>query len=356
MASRAGVDDACGADGERLSPIAVDVPAHDEFRLAALDAVADRAATADFPGRVVVDGIEGGRVDDQHAARFAPFEEGRRLVFVEVVTPVAERGHRDPAADAPEGNAIDFAPFAVQDAGGGPSPGGETQLVGRLAVAGDEDGGFGDLGEEVEGLGEPFVFGREVTGADQDVGFGRLFDERGGGGAITMEVAKTEQFHRGSSLGIGTSISCRLTVRVENRWELPSAGLGANRRRVILRHTMSRSTRDDREPSSRFGRRTVVLVLAIGLLVGSVGLRVLDDESSNVFASMAMARIGLVLGAVWLAWDSLRRPARWLPPGVAVAGLLGIAAIASQPRLAVVVIPALTALIVLGTFIRAVKR
>ena len=114
--------------------------------------------------------------------------------------------------------------------------------------------------------------------------------------------------------------------------------------------------RDDREPGPRFGKRTVVLVLAIGLLLGSVGLRVLDDESANVFASMAMARIGLVLGAVWLAWDSLRRPARWLPPGVAVAGLLGIAAIASQPRLAVVVIPALTALIVLGTFIRAVKR
>ncbi len=118
---------------------------------------------------------------------------------------------------------------------------------------------------------------------------------------------------------------------------------------------MSRNSPDDRKAKPADAKRTLVLVMAIVLLAGSVFSRWYGSESSNVFAAAAMARIGLVLGALWLAWDSLRRPARWLPPGIAVLGVVGLIAIASQPRLALVVIPALGTLIVLGTVIRAVK-
>ena len=104
-------------------------------------------------------------------------------------------------------------------------------------------------------------------------------------------------------------------------------------------------------------RRTLLLVLAIGLLLvcGIVSWRFEQSGSARLIAA-ATGRIGLLLGALWLAWPSLRRPAKWLPPGVAVLGVVILAVLAAQPRLIVVAIPVFCGLLVLATVIRAIKR
>jgi hypothetical protein len=104
-------------------------------------------------------------------------------------------------------------------------------------------------------------------------------------------------------------------------------------------------------------RRTMVLVLAIGLLLvcGFVTWRY-EQSGSAKFAAAATGRIGLVMGALWLAWPSLRRPAKWLPPGVAVLGVVTLAILAAQPRLIIVAIPVFGGLLALATLIRSIKR
>jgi hypothetical protein len=103
-------------------------------------------------------------------------------------------------------------------------------------------------------------------------------------------------------------------------------------------------------------RRTLILVSAITLLIGSVAAWWYGEGGSGSFAAAAMGRIGLVLAALWLAWPSLRRPASWLPPGMAVAGVLMLAVLAAQPRLVVVAIPAFIGLLTLAAVVRSVKR
>jgi hypothetical protein len=104
-------------------------------------------------------------------------------------------------------------------------------------------------------------------------------------------------------------------------------------------------------------RRLLVLILAVGLLVTS-GLVTWQygNAGSAKFIAAATGRIGLVMAALWLAWPSLRRPARWLPPGLAVIGVLILAVLAAQPRLIIVAVPALGVLLTLAMIIRSTKR
>lgn len=104
-------------------------------------------------------------------------------------------------------------------------------------------------------------------------------------------------------------------------------------------------------------RRVLVLVIAIVLLLtyGVVSWR-FGNQGSAKFVAAATGRIGLVMGALWLAWPSLRRPASWLPPGFAVIGVVALAVLAAQPRLIIVAIPALGALLALATVVRTIKR
>ncbi len=103
--------------------------------------------------------------------------------------------------------------------------------------------------------------------------------------------------------------------------------------------------------------------LATGLLsIAAVGLAtdrlagLFGDVSTAEFFSAICLRIGLVLAALCLAWESLKRPASWLPPGLAVAGVVGIAVVAAQPRLLVVLLPAAGVLLALGGIIRMLRR
>ncbi len=99
-----------------------------------------------------------------------------------------------------------------------------------------------------------------------------------------------------------------------------------------------------------------MLILAIGLLlISGFATYGLSQVGATKFMAAACGRIGLVMGALWLAWPSLRRPASWLPPGVAVVGVGVLAVLAAQPRLIVVAIPMLGTLVVVGTIVRAMK-
>ena len=111
---------------------------------------------------------------------------------------------------------------------------------------------------------------------------------------------------------------------------------------------------NESETNSPDIRRIAVLILAVGLLI-ACGVLSWRYGQANV-AAAATGRIGLVLGALWLAWPSLRRPAQWLPPGLAVMSVLALVVLAARPRLIIVVIPALGTLLALGTIIRLMKR
>lgn len=101
----------------------------------------------------------------------------------------------------------------------------------------------------------------------------------------------------------------------------------------------------------------LVLIIAIGLLATcAVVTWKYGSQGSAKFVAAATGRVGLVMGALWLAWPSLRRPASWLPPGFAVIGVVALGVLAAQPRLIIVAIPALGTLLALATFIRAIKR
>ena len=111
-----------------------------------------------------------------------------------------------------------------------------------------------------------------------------------------------------------------------------------------------------RNPERPSSRRTLALVFAILLLAGGGWLAFFKTDSSLTFASAAMLRIGLVLGMLWLAWPSLKRPAQWLPPGIALLVVLSLVVIAAQPRLILVVIPVAGGLISFGAVVRAFRN
>ena len=74
-----------------------------------------------------------------------------------------------------------------------------------------------------------------------------------------------------------------------------------------------------------------------------------SDHTTTEFAAASLFRVSIVLGCLWLAWPSLRRPAAWLPAGVAAACVVGLVVIAARPRLIVLVIPALGVMSLLAT-------
>jgi hypothetical protein len=62
------------------------------------------------------------------------------------------------------------------------------------------------------------------------------------------------------------------------------------------------------------------------------------------------------MAALWLAWPSLRRPAKWLPPGLLAIVLVAVGACAVQPRLVFVLVPLVGGLITFAGFIRFFRR
>lgn len=103
-------------------------------------------------------------------------------------------------------------------------------------------------------------------------------------------------------------------------------------------------------------RRVMVGVIAVALLLicGVLSWKFGSADSARVVIA-ATGRIGLMMAALWLAWPSLKRPARWLPPGIAMAGVVGLAVVAARPTLILVVLPAIGTIAAITVFVRGLK-
>jgi hypothetical protein len=85
-------------------------------------------------------------------------------------------------------------------------------------------------------------------------------------------------------------------------------------------------------------RRTVLGILAVICLVGGVALLWFGpaDETYLMFGSSGL-RIGLVLGAFWLAYPQLSYVPWWFVQAL----LVGAVVVAVRPRMALIVLPLL---------------
>lgn len=105
------------------------------------------------------------------------------------------------------------------------------------------------------------------------------------------------------------------------------------------------------------GLLAVAFLLAAGAAKFSGGLeQISGSASTSGFMVASLTRIGLVFGAIWFAWDSLRRPARWLPPGLAVLGVVAIIVVAVQPKLMIAALPLLGLVAVVTSVLRFFRR
>lgn len=103
-------------------------------------------------------------------------------------------------------------------------------------------------------------------------------------------------------------------------------------------------------------RRWLALGMSIALFAVALVLWLTSTDSSGDFFAAACVRIGMVLGALWLAWPSLKRPARWLPASAPVIGVIGLIVIAAQPRLVLPAIPIIGGLITLSAFVQMFRK
>ncbi|MCO8120286.1 hypothetical protein NHH03_00960 [Stieleria sp. TO1_6] len=103
-------------------------------------------------------------------------------------------------------------------------------------------------------------------------------------------------------------------------------------------------------------RRLMALLLSITMLLLSLAAWWFMSGSSGQFAAAACGRIGIVMAALWLAWPSLKRPAKWLPASAPVIGVIALIVIAAQPRLILPAIPIVGGLITLSALARSFRR
>lgn len=103
-------------------------------------------------------------------------------------------------------------------------------------------------------------------------------------------------------------------------------------------------------------RRTLLLLISLVAIVVGIVFSVFETlESGRTFAAASAFRIGIVMFALWLALPSLSKPARWLPPGMAILGVIGIMVVAAHPKLILVIAPAGGVLLTLGWLVRTFR-
>lgn len=103
-------------------------------------------------------------------------------------------------------------------------------------------------------------------------------------------------------------------------------------------------------------RRPMILVLSIVLLATFAYFSLKEGQrGEHKMLTNAAGRIGLVMAGLWIAWPSLLRPINWLPPGIAVLGVIAIGVIAARPTLAIVAIPLVGTALFITTIVRSIK-
>ncbi|EMI41045.1 hypothetical protein [Rhodopirellula sp. SWK7] len=186
---------------------------------------------------------------------------------------------------------------------------------------------------ESDAFGSETVHGKPMRGADMP--------------RRETRDAKTKASGRRSSSRPGSRSSGSSNTATEN---------------AAYENTAKEAARNEAAKSWAFRRRLVGGASLVMLLVAGIGYFTgrLEDwtgsASTSQFTLAALTRIGLVLGAMWLAWDSLRKPARWLPPGLAVIGVVGIVMVAAQPKLIIAILPMFGVITVLTSVLRAFRR
>lgn len=90
--------------------------------------------------------------------------------------------------------------------------------------------------------------------------------------------------------------------------------------------------------------RTAIGIIALVLLVGGAGLLIWPlDWDGNQALTAACLRVGIVMGAIWLAMPQLARLPGWLIQAVVVVAVV----CAYRPRLALFAVPLLLAYLAL---------
>ncbi|WP_286177687.1 hypothetical protein [Stieleria mannarensis] len=119
---------------------------------------------------------------------------------------------------------------------------------------------------------------------------------------------------------------------------------------------MRRTDRPDDQKALGDVRRAMALAMSITMLIAALLAWWFASDSTGTFVAAACGRIGLVLGALWLAWPSLKRPAKWLPASAPVIGVIALVVLAAQPRLIIPAIPIVGGLITVSALARAFRR
>ncbi|MEM0926196.1 MAG: hypothetical protein AAGJ83_09200 [Planctomycetota bacterium] len=102
-------------------------------------------------------------------------------------------------------------------------------------------------------------------------------------------------------------------------------------------------------------RRAALLIVAVVVLAIAAATYWYAGKDGKLAAEM-MGRIGIVLMALWIAWPSLKRPAKWLPASAPVIGVVALIVVAAQPRLILPAIPMVAVLVSLSAIVRAFRK
>jgi hypothetical protein len=104
--------------------------------------------------------------------------------------------------------------------------------------------------------------------------------------------------------------------------------------------------------------RGFVLFLTLLFGMSALAIRVFFADSGRssqslvAVAPVGLIRLTLVMGALWLAWPTVRKPAMWFPPGILAVALIGLGVCVLQPRLALALVPAIGGLIAFTAVLR----
>jgi len=110
-------------------------------------------------------------------------------------------------------------------------------------------------------------------------------------------------------------------------------------------------------PQASDPMRVTILVFIVLLAGGALAIRwgMHHWQLSNSLWTVTwigMIRFAVVLGTLWIAWPTVRRPAMWFPPGIVAVALIALGACVIQPRLAIAIVPAMGTLLAFAGFVR----